>query len=275
METVPAQNVTLQGQVMLYTKPELLSRELHGNLGVNPSPGRFTFAAKTHICPLTVPEFGPAAVCYPIIFVGAEHQPVTVFGLEDGTNLFADPEAGFEPDVYIPAYIRRYPFVLAQAEQPAAGEEERMLVGVDRGYSHIVEGGQFPFFENGEPTQYTQRCIQFCNDFEAQHRMTISFVQLLRDLDLFENRNATYQPQGPDGAPQGDPVTVAQFFAVSEQKLNALPQEKLKELRDNGALAQIYAHLTSLFAWERLIMRALIRQQKIMDAQAAGAANAK
>ena len=275
METVPAQNITLQGQVLLYTKPELLSRELHGKLGVNPSPGRFSFAAKTHLCPITVPEFGPAGVCYPIIFVGDDYNPVVVFGLEDGVNLFADPETGYEPDVYIPTYIRRYPFVLAQGEQPPAGEEERMLVGIDRGYPYIAEGGEYPFFEKGEPTAYTQRCIQFCNDFEAQHRMTRSFVQLLKDLDLFDNRTASYQPSGPDGAPQGDPVQVAQFYAVSEPKLNALPADKLVELRDNGALAQIYAHMTSLFGWDRLIARALIRQQKIIDAQTAGAANAR
>jgi hypothetical protein len=274
METVPAQNVSLQGQVMLYTKPELLSRELHEKLGVNPSPGRFTFAAKAHVCPITVPEFGPAAISYPIIFVGDAYQPVVVFGLEDGQNLYADETVGFENDAYIPAYIRRYPFVLAAGENPPAGQEERMLVGIDRGYPYIVEGGEYRFFENGEPTAYTQRCIQYCNDFETQHRMTVSFVQLLRDLDLLDTRNASYQPTNPDGSPQGDPLTVAQFFAVSEEKLNALPVEKLTELRSNGALAQIYAHLTSLFGWERLIVRALLRQQKILDAQTTKAANA-
>jgi len=65
METVPApQDVALTGQVMLYAKPELLSKEVHGNLGVNPAPTRFGFAAKTHVCPLTVPEFGPASLAY-------------------------------------------------------------------------------------------------------------------------------------------------------------------------------------------------------------------
>ena len=57
METVPAQNVLLTGQVMLYRQPELLSRELHGDLGMNASPTRFAFAGQAHICPLTVPEF--------------------------------------------------------------------------------------------------------------------------------------------------------------------------------------------------------------------------
>ena len=273
METAQAQNVSLTGQVMLYQKPELLSKEEHGKLGVDPSPGRFTFAAGTHMCPITVPEFGPAGISYPIIFVGEEHQPVVVFGLEAGSNLYADEEAGFNVDVYVPAFIRRYPFVLAQAE-PGQGAEDRLLVGIDRGYPYIREGGQYRFFEKGEPTEYTQRCIQFCNDFEQQHRMTLSFVQLLRELDLFETRSATYQPTGPDGQPQGEPQPVAQFFAVSETKLNALPPAKLEELRQNGALQQIYAHLMSLYCWDRLIVQAMVRQQKILDAQAATAANA-
>lgn len=265
MEQVSAQNASLTGQVMLYNNPELLSRELHGKLGLNPSPGRFTFAAKAHICPLTVPEFGPAALSYPVIFVGPEQQPVVVMGLEEGQNLYANAEEGFDPDAYIPCYIRRYPFVLAQAEPGTAsntigpqGDGERMLVGIDRGYPYMVEGGEYRLFENGEPTEYTKNCIQYCNDFETQHRMTLTFVQLLKDLDLLETRSASYQPQNADGT-QAEPITIAQFFAVSEAKLNELPAEKLVELRTSGALSQIYAHLHSLSGWERLIVRAMIR----------------
>ena len=38
------------------------------------------------------------------------------------------------------------------------------------------------------------------------------------------------------------------------------PAEKLVELRDNGALGQIYAHLVSLVGWDRLIAMAVMRQ---------------
>jgi hypothetical protein len=270
METVQVPSAAISGQVMLYRQPELLSRELHGSLGVNPAPNRFGFAAGAHICPITVPEFGPASLNYPIIFVGQEQQPVVVFGLTDGQNLFATPEEGFELDVYIPGFIRRYPFVLAQPDQPEPGGEERLLVGIDRGYEFVAENAQFPFFDAaGEPTEYTQRCIQFCNDFEGQVRMTRSFVDLLKSLDLLETRSASYTPQNPDGTPAGPPQTVAEFFAVSEEKLKVLSADKLAELRDNGALQQIYAHMNSLFAWDRLIVRALARQ-----AQVPAAANA-
>lgn len=261
METVSVSNASMSGQVMLYRNPELLSRELHGKLGVNPAPIRFGFAINTHMCPINVPEFGIAGADFPIIFVGEERQPLVVFGLADGENLFATPEAGFELDVYIPMFIRRYPFVLAQPDASNPSSEDRLLVGIDRGYEYLSENAEFPFFdEAGQPTDYTQRCIQICNEFEVQVRMTKAFVALLKELDLFHTRTATYAPQNPDGTPAGPTQTVAEFFAVSEERLKALSPEKLAELRDNGALQQIYAHLNSLLGWERLLIRSMARQ---------------
>jgi SapC len=271
METAPVSEIALTGQVMLYAKPELLSKEAHGNLGVNPAPTRFGFAATTHVCPLTVPEFGPAGLSYPIIFVGSDYNPLVVMGILDGQNLFASPELGFELDAYIPCYIRRYPFVLANTTNGPPGDENRMLVGIDRGYEYIAEKAEYPFFENGEPTQYTRNCIQFCNDFDTQVRMTRQFVDALIQLDLFETRSASFTPQNPDGSPAGEPQKIAEFFAVSEAKLNALPPEKLAELRATGALQQVYAHMNSLFGWERLIVRAVSRQQQAMTANTANA----
>ena len=99
--------------------------------------------------------------------------------------------------------------------------------------------------------------------------MTASFVALLKELDLLESRETTYRPQAADGT-QGEPQTLAQYYAVSETKLNALTAEKLAELRDNGALQQIYAHLNSLMGWERL----LIRASALAAAQTPVAANA-
>ncbi len=255
METTSVPDVTLSGTVMLYRKAELLSRETHGELGMNPAPTRFGFATKSHVCPLTVSEFSGAALTYPIIFVGDQRQPVVVMGLQEGQNLFVNDD-GFEMDAFIPAYIRRYPFVLAGGEG-----EDRMLVCIDRAYEYISTDAQFPFFKDGEPTEYTKNSIQFCNDFETQNRMTATFVAMLNELELLEPRTTSYTPQNPDGTP-GEPQTVAQYFGVSEAKLNALPAAKLVELRDNGALQQIYAHLVSLLGWERLLIRASLRAQQ-------------
>ena len=273
MANVQVQNPQLTGQVLFYRQPELLSKELHGKLGVNASPTRFAFAADHHLCPLTVQEFSAASTSYPIIFVGENYDPVAVMGVTEGKNLFTTPEVGFDVDTYVPAFIRRYPFVLAQ---PNAGTvdpsmADRMLVGIDRGYEYIAENAQYPFFnENGEPSDYTNRCMQFCNDFEAQAQSTRQFVDLLKGLGLLEQRNTTYQPQNQDGTPSGDPQPVAEYFGVSEEKLRALPADKLAEMVVNGAMQQIYAHLNSLFAWDKLLARHIQR----FTAQEQAAANA-
>jgi hypothetical protein len=251
--TTPAGDIS--GNVLFYSRPEPLSAQLHGKLGVKRLDGPFAFAAVGHAVPLTVGEFQLAAVTGPIIFVGEEKLPIAVMGLNSGENMFVTPAGLFEPGVYVPAYVRRYPFVYANDTT-----SEQMVLCIDRNASFIVEGGDLPFFdEKGEPSEYTKTCMEFCNSFEGERQRTESFVGLLKGLDLFELKTANFTPANPDGSP-GEPQKIADYFGISETKLNALPADKLVELRDNGALAQIYAHLLSLVGWDRLVALAMARQ---------------
>jgi hypothetical protein len=245
----------LTGNVLFYSKPEPLSREAHGKLGLKRLDRPFSFAAGSNVVPITVSEFPVAGICYPIIFAGERYQPLAVMGVAAGTNLFVKPDGSFEVGAYIPAYIRRYPFVLA-ADQ----SRSQLVVCIDREAAMLTEDFDLPFFnDQGEPTDYTNGCIQFCNDFETEGRRTESFIAVLRELDLFETKRASFTPTNPDGTP-GQPQPVAEYFAVSEEKLKALPAEKIKELFDNGALPQIQAHLMSLVGWDRLIALTLAQQ---------------
>lgn len=254
MTTTETPAGAITGNVLFYSKPEPLSRELHGNLGVRGVDAPFTFARKSHAVPLTVGEFQLAAVTGPIIFVGEEKTPIAVMGLRAEENMFLRPEGVFEPGVYVPAYIRRYPFVFANDD--AAGQ---MVLCIDRASDLIVEGGDAPFFdEKGEPTEYTRNCIEFCNSYEAERTRTTNFVQLLKALDLFEPKVANFQGMNPDGTPT-EPQKIADYFGVSEEKLSKLSPTQLAELRDNGALPQIYAHLMSLVGWDRLVAIAMAR----------------
>lgn len=252
-DTAPAQG-EITGNVLFYSQPEPLTAQMHGNLGVKRMDGPFGFARTGHVVPLTVGEFQLAAVCGPIIFVGDEKTPLAVMGLNPGENMFVTSEGVFEAGVYIPAYVRRYPFVFANDDK--AGQ---MILCIDRKAEFIVEGGDMPFFDaKGEPTEYTNSCIEFCNNYEQERQRTNSFVQLLRALDLFELKKATYTPTNADGS-AGEPQTIAEYWGVSDEKLKKLSGDQMVELRDNGALQQIYAHLTSLVGWDRLIALAMFR----------------
>lgn len=247
------QNGPLAGNVLFYTKPEPLTAEQHGKLGVNPAQNPYAFISGSNIVPLTVTEFAPAALSYPVVFVGDQKQPVAVMGLRADENLYVDAAGDIRPDAYVPAYVRRYPFVFANDEA-----QGRMILCIDTAAPFVAEGGAQPLFTDGQPSAYTQQAMEFCNNFEQERLRTESFVKLLVDLDLFEVREANFTPRDPAGQ-HGQPVKLADYFAVSEDKLKALPADKLVELRDNGALGQIYAHMTSLLGWDRLIALAFQR----------------
>jgi len=249
MATKQAEQSPLSGTLLFYTTPEPLSRDAHGGLAVRSMEKPFAFASEGHIVPLTVAEFGFAAVSYPIIFGGDQKMPLAVMGINAGENLFIK-DGMYVVGAYTPAYTRRYPFVLAADEA-----QGRLVVCIERSAEIFVDsktaGSQPLFDEAGEPSPYTKNAIQFCEDFETERRRTESFVQLLTDNDLFHTREAVYNQPNQDGTTT--PIKMAEYFAVSEEKLNALPAAKLAELRDNGALEKIYNHLTSLVGWERLI----------------------
>lgn len=252
-DTSPAGEIT--GNVLLYSRPEPLNPELHGKLGLKRLDNPFGFAAKAHLIPLTVTEFQPAGLSYPVIFVGTEHTPVAVMGLKDEENLFLSASGQADPEAYIPAYVRRYPFVFANDST-----SDRMILCIDRASPLLDEnGGDIPLFEGAEPTEYTKGAMEFCREFESERRRTEEFVKLLQDNDLFEVKQAVFTPRLADGS-NGEPQLLAEYFAVSAEKLAKLDDEKVKFMFENGALQQLYAHLMSLLNWERLVARAMAKE---------------
>ena len=251
----PPGSPQLEGQVLFYKNPEPLDARLHGNLGLRQSDRPFGFAAKQHFVPLHVTEFSPAAINYPIIFAGTNYAPLAVMAINAGENLFISDDGLYKPGAYIPAFIRRYPFVVAKDE-----EQNRLMICIDRGSDLFIEGGgDLRLFEAGQPSQYTKNCIEFCSNFDIDRQRTDMFVEELKALDLFESKQTTFTPRLPDGS-EGPPQLIAEYFAVSEDKLKALPGDKLAGLAANGALGQIYAHLISLLGFERLIVETGRRQ---------------
>jgi hypothetical protein len=120
----------------------------------------------------------------------------------------------------------------------------------------IGENPDLPLFENGQPTPYTNNAMEFLQDFERQRRATEEFMEVITSMDILEEKSVTFTPTNPDGS-QGEPVKVADYIGVSEEKLNALPAAKLLELKQKGCLGAIYAHLVSLLHWQKLIQRTL------------------
>lgn len=248
------------GKILFYKQLEPLSKEKHSSLGVSQVQNPFSFLAETHLVPLTVDEFGLAAICYPIIFDTQSKTPLAVMGLRPGMNVFLGPDGSLDPEVYLPAFARRYPFlpVIAgnqQAAQQPQPEGERVVVCIDRGAKMISAAPELAFFDGDQPSRYTQDAIQFCREFDLLARRTQEFVKLMEEHQLFELTPLAIPRANPDGSP-GEPQKLGEYLRISEQKLNALPKETFLELRDRGVTAVMHAHLLSLGLWPKILARA-------------------
>lgn len=242
----------ITGNVLFYNKPEPLNVTAHGKLGVKQIEQPFGFLRAAHAVPVTTTEFGIAATSYPIIFVGDELTPVVAMGLRQGQNLYVDSQGQTEKSYYVPAFVRRYPFVFASDKAA-----DQLLLCVDGAAPMVTDEPDIPFFENGQPSKFTNDAIEFCKEFERQRIGTTNFIELMKKHDLFEPKSISFQPRDMKGNPVGDPQKIADYMAVSEERLNALSTEAYLELRQLGAMGVIYSHLVSLLLWPRLIQRAL------------------
>ncbi|MBI1361442.1 MAG: peptidase [Alphaproteobacteria bacterium] len=243
----------LTGQVLFYKRPEPLSLERHRALGVKQIPAPFAFLKGAHAVPITVSEFGLVATCFPIIFVGQEKTPVAVMGIRQNENEYVDAAGNPDPDVYLPAFARRYPFVFASDQQ-----SDRLLLCIDRDAPMISDQPDLPLFEGDEPSKFTQDAIEFCKEFERQRRATVEFVELLDKAGLLESKSVSFTPRDAAGNPM-PAQKIADYFAVSEEGLNNMPAAQFEDIRATGAVAAVYAHLVSLMNWQRVIQRTMRR----------------
>lgn len=212
------------------------------------------FMADTHAIPLTVEEFVDAQRHFPIVFtVGENPVPIALLGLNEGVNTFMGDDNKLVSEVYLPAYVRRYPFMLARL-QPEAQELSLCFDPSVKNIGKNVEGQAF-FSDKGEPTDYTQQVLEFCRQFEEAGQRTQAFIKVLDDLGIMmDGEVAITRNDQPD-----TPFIYRGFRMVDETKLRELPVEKLEEISKNGILMLIHAHLFSLN-----LMRHIFERQAAM-----------
>jgi hypothetical protein len=226
------------GLPILYKDLVPLSSEQHAGWGTKGLDGAL-FLRNQHAIPVTIDEFAQVQRNFPIIFADAENPvPLALMGLNEGVNVFLDDDGKFTQPVYVPAYIRRYPFMLAQLGQ---NPEELSLCFDPTSGAVAPDGEVIKFFENGETTQGTKDILQFCEQFEQSAQRTGQFVKELQDMDLLMDGEVVITPEG---APQ--PSIYRGFKMINEEKLRDLRGDQLRKMMQNGMLPLILAHLFSL-----------------------------
>jgi hypothetical protein len=228
-----------QSLPLFYNAIEPLNFTQHGKMKVR-TMLRMPQIAATHAVPVTVDEFTLVQRHYPIVFsIGENPIPIALMALNEGVNVFLDPDGRpLEPALYIPAYIRRYPFLLARL-RPDSDELSLCFDPTANAVGEFDEGE--PLFSGEQPSEATQAILQFCEQFEAAGQRTGAFVDELTKGDLLMEGEVAIQPEGAQ-----QPFVYRGFRMVDEEKLRNLRGDELRKMNQSGLLPLIYAHLFSL-----------------------------
>lgn len=228
---------------LLYTDPQPITAEAFKGKSVRTLDG-YSYAGGVHAVPLNAVEFTVAQRYFPIVFSGEGENiiPLAILGIEQGKNLFVDEKGTWREESYIPAYIRRYPFVFFEVE----GGKHILCVETSNG--QVEKGDKHPLFDDkGDPSELTQNALEFCRMYQEQMYLTQKFARELDEKGLLAPYNANVEMN------DGRKLAVTGFRVVDEKKLADLPQKQWAEWGKNGYLGLIYAQMFSSGAWHTLV----------------------
>lgn len=237
-------------QLMIYDNIQPLSSEVHRNWSVLVE--NYSFVSHMISVPLLATEIPFAAAEYPIVFSATategEYIPLAIMGLKEGENLLLNEKNQFDTR-YIPAFIRRYPFVLG-GDKAA----DTMALCIDADSPAVIQDGSKGrklFEENGDQSEHLKEVVEFLKDYQYRAEMTKLFCKRLHELDLLEPMQANITFKGREDAN----LNLTGFYVVKREKLKALSDADALDLFKKDGLELIYSHIQSLANLNHLITK--------------------
>jgi len=231
--------------LFFYKNVVAIDKKKHSDYKIEGNKNNFEFVKNSISVLLTAVEFQESAREFPILFTkGADDKivPAAIFGLRESENLFVDQDFHWTGN-YVPAYIRRYPFVFFE-------QDDTLTLCVDEDYSGFQkETGEPLFLDDGEQADSLKQAMSFLVEYQNQFKRTELFVEQLVKLDLLKDYNAKVSMN------DGREFSIGGFMAIDEQKFQEISDEALSQLFRSGDLGLIYAHLASLKNLQSLVNR--------------------
>jgi hypothetical protein len=210
------------------------------------------FVRRGNAIPISHTEFQLVGREYPIVFASSDNgknfAAVAVLGLAAAENLFC-ADSGWERNVYVPAYARRYPFCMARVTLDKV-EQKNRLICIEK--AALDEGGEAMFNAEGKASERWTQLERLLTEYEADLERSREMCALLSDYGLLEpfTMQATLAKEKGGGA-----INLSGMHRVVEKKLEDLNAAQLKNLMRKGLLARVYMHLLSLENFARLLER--------------------
>lgn len=201
---------------------------------------RLDFARQAPFVPLALDEIAVAARFYPVCFLDHARYPVAMLGIKPAQNLFVDAEGRWAKDVYVPAYVRRYPFILVETGP------QQVVLAVENDEAVFDPAAGWPLFEGEATSRGGMAAFEFCRTYFMGLEAAAAWVEELRKSELLVDRRVVLTTAG------GERVAVDGFEMVDPEKLAEIGGDTLSAWAKRGWLGQIFAHLNSKDQWPKL-----------------------
>jgi hypothetical protein len=245
-------------QLLIYETAVPVSNQRHAQWSVEVGAD-YAFSRHVNAVPLMAVEFMPAASEYAIVFAqeGENILPAAILGMRGQQNLYLSAENTWQAR-YIPAFVRRYPFVFSSSP-----DGQTFTLCIDEAFKGFnQEGrGQRLFGDDGKPSPYTDNVLNFLREYQAQFERTKAICRKLKDLNLLEPMQAQITMS------TGERVSLTGFLGIDRKRIRTLSSENLAKLVANDDLETIYLHLYSMRNFDEVKNRFL--SLRSAEAQAA------
>ncbi len=237
---------------LFYKHPMPLDAKKHNELSLKKDFG-FDFTKDINAVPVNMIEMPQISHNYPIAFSPDDNAtPVAILGLRDNENLFLDAQNKWDMSTYIPAYIRRYPFIFSELPN-----SDQLTLCIDNDPSVVEKGTAQPFFDgDSNPSDLSKNALEFCKSYHAAAGQTLEFSKAIADSGLLIQREAQINISG------NRRINFSGFRIIDEKKFAELDDKVFLEWRAKGWLPFIYAHLFSGAQWQNLTRRLNERLEK-------------
>lgn len=203
----------------------------------------FGFSKDSHAVLLNGSEFEAAARHFPIVFTPAPAPAaLAVLGVRRQKNLFVDAAGEWRLGAYIPAYVRRYPFIFHESP-----DKQHYTLCIDETSDALEDGQDRPLFVDGKPSETVNGALQFCAAFQRDYLSTRDFVERLSDRGLLIPNEAEIKLNS------GEKLTVTGFHIIDRDRFAALPDSVYLEWRRKGWLPWVFAHFVAHGNWAALV----------------------
>ena len=229
--------------------PALLSNVAHRHLRVRTERSAALGDARQSALALPA-EFRHLQAHFPIVFQLVEgdagFQPVALFGLEEGQNLFLK-DGGWDAPA-VPMALQRDPFMIGRAP------DDSLQLHIDLDSPRIVrpeegEVGTAIFMPHGGFSDYLDHVVQLMEHLHAQAQHLPVFIEALTRHQLLEPFVIDIETPG------GEQGRLSGLFTIHEERLAALPGAALEALAREGHLLPIYMQIASLQQLQGLVER--------------------